>query len=128
MKSNKNIKLKSLLEDMDMQQSPKASTSEKAAFLQEVKQFTAYESVIYRTADLKKVAESISNIAQKAESIMLQETDEWFDEITIKRNAKQLRESVKQFNQSVHEVSKLQQRLEALYEEIGSTLSRYYEL
>ncbi len=59
---------------------------------------------------------------------MLQETDEWFDEITVKRNMKQLRENVKQFNQSVHEVSKLQQRLEALYEEIGSTLNRYYEL
>jgi methyl-accepting chemotaxis protein len=126
MKQSKNIKLKSLLEEFDTQQ--KSTQTEKAAFLEEVKQFTAYESVIYRTEDLKKVAESISNIAQKAENIMLQETDEWFDEITVKRNMKQLRENVKQFNQSVHEVSKLQQRLEALYEEIGGTLNRYYEL
>ncbi len=126
MKQSKNIKLKSLLEEFDTQQ--KSTKTEKAAFLEEVKQFTAYESVIYRTEDLKKVAEAISNIAQKAENIMLQETEEWFDEITVKRNMKQLRENVKQFNQSVHEVSKLQQRLEALYEEIGGTLNRYYEL
>lgn len=127
MKSNKGIKLKSLLEDFDTQQ-PKASKSDKAAFLEEVKQFTAFESVIYRTADLKKVAEAITSLTEKAENIMLQETDEWFDEITVKRNMKQLRENVKQFNQSVQEVSKLQQRLEALYEEIGGTLNRYYEL
>lgn len=125
MKSNNKIKLKTLLEEFDTQ---KTSKEDKAAFLEEVKQFTAYESVIYRTADLKKVAEAITNIAQKAENIMLQETDEWFDEITVKRNMKQLKDNVKQFNHSVHEVSKLQQRLEALYEEIGSTLNRYYEL
>lgn len=126
MKKKDTIKLKSLLEEFGTE--PKSSKSEKAAFLEEVKQFTQYESVIYRTADLKQVAESISNLVQKAENIMLQETDEWFDEITVKRNMKQLKENVKQFNQSVHEVSKLQQRLEALYEEIGSTLNRYYEL
>ena len=85
MKSNKNIKLKSLLEDFNEQQ-PKATKSDKAAFLEEVKQFTTYESVIYRTADLKKVAEAITSLTQKAENIMLQETDEWFDEITVKRN------------------------------------------
>jgi len=60
--------------------------------------------------------------------LSLKETDEWFDEVTVKRNMKSLRSNNEQFMKTVNEVSKLQQRLESLYEEMGHTLSRYYEI
>ena len=63
-----------------------------------------------------------------AEKIALQETEEWFDEVTVKRNMKSLKSNNEQFMKTVNEVSKLQQRLESLYEEMGHTLSRYYEI
>ncbi len=92
------MKLKKLIENLD---TPKKTTNEKAAFIQEVKKFNEYGSVIYRTEDLRRVAEEINELVTKAEAVTLQ---------------------------TVKEISKLQQRLESLYEEMGHNLSRYYEL
>jgi hypothetical protein len=41
---------------------------------------------------------------------------------------KELNNNNKEFTKTVAEVSKLQQRLESLYEEMGNNLSRYYEV
>jgi hypothetical protein len=39
-----------------------------------------------------------------------------------------MNESFKIFEKTVNEITKLQQRLEAVYEEIGETLGKYYEI
>ena len=122
------MKLKKIIEGLEADHSAKKSTSEKAAFLQEIKRFNEYGSVIYRTEDLTRVGNEITELVSKAEAITLQETQDWFDEITVKRNLKTLREGSKQFGQTIKEIAKLQQRLESLYEEMGHNLGRYYEL
>ena len=107
---------------------PKVSLEEKKSFLQEVERFNEYGSVIYREADLRKVAETINSLCEKAEQITLEEAQDWFDEVTINREIKQLNTKRKNFVETIHEMSKMQQRLEALYEDIGHTLSRYYDI
>jgi hypothetical protein len=119
-----NMKLTKIKESIDQ----KVELNEKAAFLQEVSRFNEYGNAIYRTDSLKEAAKAVSKIVENAERIALQETDEWFDEITVKRNMKSLKSNNEQFMKTVQEVSKLQQRLESLYEEMGHTLSRYYEI
>jgi hypothetical protein len=118
------LKLKNILESLNS----KTSLEEKKSFLQEVERFNEYGSVIYRTEDLRKVAENINSLCEKAETITLEEAQDWFDEVTIKRNIKELNRKKTDFVKTVHEISKMQQRLEALYEEIGGTLSRYFEI
>mgnify|MGYP006927912072 CR=1 FL=1 len=118
------MKLLKLKEEIDQ----KVELNEKAAFLQEVSQFNEYGRVVYRTEGLKELAQAIDGIVKKAERITLQETDEWFDEVTVKRNMRSLRSNNEQFQRTLREVAKLQQRLESLYEEIGSGLSRYFEI
>ena len=118
------MKLLKLKEEIDQ----KVELNEKAAFLQEVSQFNEYGRVVYRTEVLKELAQAIDGIVKKAERITLQETDEWFDEVTVKRNMRSLRSNNEQFQRTLREVAKLQQRLESLYEEIGSGLSRYFEI
>lgn len=120
------MKLKKLLDENFGNK--KASLDEKASFLEEIKRFNEYGSVIYRTEDLKKVAEAITSLTERAENLTVQETQDWFDEVTVKKNMRELKGNVKEFNRSVAEISKLQQRLESLYEDIGHKLSRYYEL
>lgn len=122
------MKLKKLIEELEADAGAKKTTNEKAAFLQEIKRFNEYGSVIYRTEDLTRTGQAISELVNKAEAITLQETQDWFDEITVKRNLKTLREGNKQFGQTIKEIVKLQQRLESLYEEMGHNLGRYYEL
>ena len=118
------MKLTKIKESIDQ----KPNLNEKAAFLQEVSRFNEYGRTIYRSNNLKEAAEAINKIVESAERIALQETEEWFDEITVKRNMKTLKTSNEQFKKTVAEVTKLQQRLESLYEEMGHTLSRYYEI
>lgn len=120
----KKMKLKNIVENLNN----KSTKEEKAAFLQEVSKYNEYGSSIYRSEDLKKVAEAITNLVNRAEKLTLEETQDWFDDITVKRNMKSVKDNVNQFNKTVAEVSKLQQRLESLYEEIGHNLSRYYEI
>ena len=84
--------------------------------------------MIYRSEGLKEAANRISEIVEKAERVALQETEEWFDEVTVKRNMKELNNNNKEFTKTVSEIGKLQQRLESLYEEMGNNLSRYYEV
>lgn len=118
------MKLKDIKESIDR----KVDLKEKAAFLQEVAKFNEYGNMIYRTEGLKQASEAINRIIENAERIALQESEEWFDDLTVKRNMKSLKSNNEQFMKTVKEVSKLQQRLESLYEEMGHTLSRYYEI
>ena len=102
--------------------------SEKASSLEEIREFGNFNEVIYRSEGLKEAAAKINNIVEKAQHVALQETEEWFDEVTVKRNMKELVNNNKDFNKTVSEMTKLQQRLESLYEEMGNNLSRYYEV
>jgi len=106
----------------------KIHLSEKAEALEEIKQYQALGEVIYRSEGLREAAQKISKLVEKAETLVLQETEEWFDEVTIKRNMKELNTKNKDFVKTVNEITKLQQRLESLYEEMGNGLSRYYEI
>ncbi len=108
--------------------SQKLHLNEKAQVLEEIKSYQALGEVIYRSEGLKEAATKISKIVEKAEGLVLQETEEWFDEVTIKRNMKELNSKNQEFVKTVNEMAKLQQRLESLYEEMGNGLSRYYEI
>ena len=74
------------------------------------------------------MAESLSDIANKAKSYTLSETDDWFDKVTVNRNMKELTNLSKQFGKIAQESNSLQQRLSGLYEDMGHVLSRYFEI
>ena len=124
---SKNI-LKQLSEAISNHGASKMKLNEKAQVLEEIKEYGTFEEVIYRSEGLKEAANRISEIVEKAEQVALQETEEWFDEVTVKRNMKELNNNNKEFTKTVSEIGKLQQRLESLYEEMGNNLSRYYEV
>tara|TARA_R110000851_G_scaffold91735_4_gene200231 strand:+ start:834 stop:1220 length:387 start_codon:yes stop_codon:yes gene_type:complete len=108
--------------------SSKMNLSEKAQVLEQIKGYQSLGEVIYRSEGLKEASQKLSEIIENAERVALQETEEWFDEVTVKRNMKELVNNNKEFGKTVQEITKLQQRVESLYEEIGNNLSRYYEI
>ena len=127
----KNIILQQLSEAIERahnEANAKMNLSEKAQVLQELKEYSSLGEVIYRSDGLREAASRINELVEKAQRIALQETEEWFDEVTVKRNMKELTSNNKEFSKTVSEVTKLQQRLESLYEEMGNNLSRYYEI
>ena len=83
---------------------------------------------LYQQQSLKETAKSLSQIAEMAASHTLQETESWFDKVTVSRNMKELTNHSKAFSKISEEASSVQQRLAGLYEDMGSILNRYYDI
>ena len=83
---------------------------------------------IFGESNITKIAEKLSWIANQAKSHTLSETEDWFDKITVNRNMKELTGLSKSFGKIAQESNSLQQRLGALYEDMGNILGRYYEV
>ncbi len=97
-------------------------------FMQEVKNFSRLGEMIYREGSLRDVAKGLAELAEKARIATLQETDDWFDKVTINKNMKTLGNTSGEFTKIAKEANALQQRMESLYEDMGHILGRYYDL
>ena len=98
------------------------------AFVEEVKNFSRMGEMIYREGSLRDVAKGLSELAEKARIATLQETDDWFDKVTINKNMKSLGNTSGEFTKIAKEANALQQRMESLYEDMWHILGRYYDL
>ena len=97
-------------------------------FLEDVRNFGSLGKQIYRENDIRAVAQKLSEIAKTAKTHTLRETEEWFDKITINRNMKDLGSLSGQFSKIANEAQGLQERMSALYEDMGHIIGRYYEV
>ena len=94
----------------------------------EISKFGQLGETIFGKSNITQVAEKLSWIANQAKSHTLQETEDWFDKITVNRNMKELTGLSNQFGKIASEANALQQRMGALYEDMGNILGRYYEI
>ena len=112
----------------EIQRESGLNLEQKQAFLEAVKSYKRYSESIYRNRDLKEVYQSIKNVVEVAQKMTIDETQDWFDGVTVGRHMKRMNESFKVFEKTLKEVSTLQQRLESAYDEIGEVLGKYYEI
>jgi formylmethanofuran dehydrogenase subunit E-like metal-binding protein len=77
---------------------------------------------------LKRTVAEIKRIVESAEEITLQESDGWFDKITVNRHMKQLKEAYKVLEKTCNELVTSQQRFESAYNDIGRVLENYYDV
>lgn len=104
------------------------SKEERKAFMESLKQYGNYKNEIYRSKRLREISESIGQMIEAAESFTLKETDGWFDNVSVSKDLKELKNDYKLFNKTCQEMTQLQQRLESVYESIGVKLGKYYEV
>ena len=107
------------------EQSQKISSKQVSEAL---KSYNSLGEALYQQSALKETAKKLSSIAEMAATHTVQETEDWFDKVTVNRNMKELTNLSKHFGKLSEEASSVQQRLEALYEDMGIVLSRYYDL
>jgi hypothetical protein len=107
---------------------PILTPEEKKSYLESIARFNEYGKAIYRGNDLKEVIKEMKKIVEFASKNIMEESGDWFDGVTLGRHSKKMNESLKLFEKTANEVVKLQQRLEAVYEDIGQTLGKYYEI
>jgi len=107
------------------EQTQKVTSEQVKAALQN---YNKLGEALYQQQSLKETAKSLSNIAEMAATHTVQETEDWFDKVTVTRNMKELTNHSKSFAKIAEEASSVQQRLAGLYEDMGSILNRYYDI
>ena len=118
------MKLRNLLNE----NSDRLNTKHKKEVLEAIANFNAFGESIYSKANLKEVVQSISELCENATKLALQEQDDWFDSVTVKRDMKEVAGILKEFVKASTESQSTQQRLESLYEDLGHKLGRYYAI
>lgn len=119
------MKLKKLYENT---QETVFTPEQKRSFIEAVKRFNEYGDQVYRTEGIRKAVKEISTVVKQAEQLTIQETQDWFDGVAVKRDMRGLSEATKLFEKTATEMVQMQQRLESLYEDIGFKLGKYYEI
>ena len=93
-----------------------------------VRNFGIVGKSLYNNNNIMEIAKQLSDIAESAHSHILGEQDDWFDKISVNKNMKTLKGSVVEFQKAAKEAHTLNQRMTALYEDIGHVLNRYYDI
>ena len=121
------IKLKDILKEAE-QTGNRLPNMLKKAFLEIISTYGQHREGLSRKSDVREVAEKLGAIADAASEYTLREAGDWFDQVTIKRNMKELANLQKAFEKEAIEAKAQEQRLEALYEDMGHVLQRYFEI
>jgi hypothetical protein len=108
--------------------SRKLTKEEKVKLLEMVGQFNGYRKAMKMADELKNVAESIVYIAEMTEKYGLNETSDWFEGVSLERDMKELKKTAGELHKIANKVHPQIKQAEALYEEIGLRLERYYNL
>ncbi len=118
----------SIKENLDQQQDRKLSLEVKKHFLEIISTYNTFQDQMKRNSDMTEVAETLGGIVEAAKELSLREANDWFDAQTVKRNMSELDKLGKQFDKFAVEAKAMDERLHALYEDMGHILNRYYEI
>jgi len=117
-------KLKNILQEV-FEESPKV---DKYKVVEGVKNFGIVGKALYNNNNIVEIAKQLSEIAESAHHHILGEQDDWFDKVSVNKNMKSLKGGVVEFQKTAKEAQQINQRLTALYEDIGHVLNRYYDI
>ena len=117
-------KLKDLLGEV-FDETPKV---DKHQVIEGVKNYGIVGKSLYNNSNIMEVAKQLAQVAESAHNHILGEQDDWFDKISVNKNMKTLKGSVVEFQKAAKEAHQLNQRMTALYEDIGHVLNRYYDI
>jgi hypothetical protein len=108
--------------------SERMSEADKKETLEAVSRFNEYGYKIYKSNDLAEMVEAMKKLSENASKMAMEESADWFDAVSVKRDMKGLGDAMKVFEATAKEATTLQQRMESLFEEIGGKLGKYYEI
>ena len=119
------IKLKKLIENFSLDENPKV---DKFQVTEAVRNYARVGKQLRVNGNIMEAAKQLAEMADNAQNHVLSETSDWFDGVSVKRNMKELKGLTGQFKKTAVEANAVNQRLSALYEDMGNILNRYYEI
>ena len=122
----KDIKLAKIVEDYALTQERPAV--DKFQVIEAIKSYSRVGKQLYNNNGILDAAKQLAQMAESAQNHVLSETDDWFDAVSVKRNMKELKGLTGNFKKTALEANSVNQRLSALYEDMGNILNRYYDI
>ena len=123
----KNIKLMGIVQELAPVREREQSVN-KFEVIEAVKNYQMIGGKLFKDNGIIEVAKQLVSIAESAQNHVLSETDDWFDAVSVKRNMKELKGLTGQFKKAALEANAVNERLSALYEDMGHILNRYYDI
>ena len=123
----KNIKLIGMVEDIAVREREEQPIN-KFEVIEAVRNYQTIGRQLFKDNGIIEVAKQLVGIAESAQNHVLSETDDWFDSVSVKRNMKELKGLTGQFKKAALEANAVNERLNALYEDMGHILNRYYDI
>ena len=124
----KDIRLLGIVEDIGMGLADDRPKVNKHEVIEAVKSYARVGKQLYNGGGILEAAKQLVRMAESAQNHVLSETDDWFDGVSVKRNMKELKGLTGQFKKTAVEANATNQRLSALYEDMGNILNRYYDI
>lgn len=106
----------------------KLTPEEKKRLMELVSKFNEYGSVLRCEHALMQTAKTLDEIAGMAETYAMTESSDFFQGRVVERDFKQVKGITKDFKKLASECYGKIQQLNALYEDMGHVLGRYYEI
>lgn len=104
------------------------SPTEKKRLMELVSKFNEYGKVLRCEHALMDTAKTLDEITRMAEAYAMTESSDYFQGRVVERDFKQVKGITKDFKKIAQECYGKIQQLNALYEDMGHVLGRYYEI
>jgi len=106
----------------------KLSPQEKKELMEKVGKFNEYGRILRCEHALMEMSKNLSDIATKAEAYAMTESSDYFQSEVVKRDFKEVKKITTDFSKLAKECYGRLQQLNALYEDMGGKIERYFEI
>jgi len=106
----------------------KLSSQDKKKLMELVSKFNEYGKVLRCETALMETAKTLDEIGRMAEQYAMTESSDFMQSAIVERDFKQVKGITKEFKKLAQECYGGIQRMNALYEDMGHVLQRYYEI
>lgn len=106
----------------------KLTPQQKKSLMEKVSKFNEYGKVLRCETAIKELVSTLEEISTMAESYAMTEASDYFQQEVIKRDFKQMKGITKDFKKLAQECYGKLMQLNALYEDNGKLLERYFEV
>lgn len=96
--------------------------------LEMIAQYNQFGKALKRDRTMQEVGGQLAQIAELAEQAVVNEAGDWYDAHTVKRNMKEIKGYAGDFLKLATEADAINQRMTALYDDMGRVLERYFEI
>ncbi len=106
----------------------KLDPKQKKNLMDKVKNFNEYGKVLRCETALMEMSKNLTDIGQMAEAYAMTESGDYFQAEVVKRDFNEVKKITKDFSKLAKECYGKLQQLNALFEDMGGKMGRYFEI